>query len=980
MSELNFRNFDESIGKPSNPGKFLEAISKAIKLDTFERDAPKGYHRANNPLLKNFKEGFSLDGEYNRLVKEERKRGIDAKMELLDIINKVQRKKAKGTHITGKMLTQQKEKILEKGTQRNKKSVMNQINNYRIKDNSEMIKHLLMTTKIRAYMKRQLQKSYMIVDFMRKHPEKIHYDKEVILCIDCHGADLPRKIIQVKESENVRVFGAKESGKLTSGGIGYVHGDKYIDKGINFTGMMKHAVIDDSFNFINRPMRSRERFLEYYIKTKVSHSPDYFNSGIDNVTNKRMFFKTLTNDFGNFRPYMDHKYFLKDEPIDLTNNSKIDLENFFDSSTFFNKFSVLYSNINNDSKHTIQTNINDCDFIESSYWNEKLNITTYGEDVKYILLSDIITAFKKNGYKHIYILDFSCRDIPYVISKEFRDAIHHLQKLNDSYSESKKITMGQVINSTAIEKGSIRTVPIDPYSFIVSNEIAVNKINLKGGTGQYLDDSHLTYLYIDYLREDPFIAILKDLFIYDYNQKKIEGLNSIYQNLISNFSLNEKEKEHFEYWLISFYIFIMIGYLTPLFESNGDILILKGGKSFQLLADGTYPSEDIDVKILDSLQNKKNIAKVLADVLIHFIEDIYSTIKAKCPVSILDPDSSRQVNQNIYKLSYKYVKNSSSHPHFRAILDIDFKETDYGNDIERKLMDILTGVSPVVKQIPIVSFEHYTTFVYNVYPISTQLLEKDVLVSENGSQREELFKTYGEDIVNDIVISLKQFNTRGYITDEMNNTVNALASKYKLKPEEIYFINDKISEIEFYINKFSKPIEWLKQKYGEITLNNNIHIIANVERAKQKKLKQQRENEISRRNEMTDMSRHNEEAKQQRNKFLKEEAERSRIAQEEELARMAEQARKSQRKSEKKSRMTELKQMERENKNSQTYRQLYSQMLRNKIHKTKKKSKHNSPEPMSQRNLDMMRKLQLGTPGLRLTNRIKYFTRWLKGE
>jgi hypothetical protein len=220
--------------------------------------------------------------------------------------------------------------------------------------------------------------------------------------------------------------------------------------------------------------------------------------------------------------------------------------------------------------------------------------------------------------------------------------------------------------------------------------------------------------------------------------------------------------------LLSEYFMILLGHFTKIYESDGITLALKGGRSIQLLVDGAYKSDDMDIKIISTPEGKtkQEVAEEVANRLVSGL------LPVDYPLSIQTPNPKRPHTEGIYKIS---VMTSTG---FKALVDVDYRELECvePTSIQCRLKNILSELVTI----------QIGDLYYNTYSVETQRTEKEELIKEyKGTLRQGLIDALkGIDPVND-----KQF------IDELQKTFE------KMKPETGYLGGIPVSIIK-QINEF----------------------------------------------------------------------------------------------------------------------------------------------------------------------------------
>jgi hypothetical protein len=227
---------------------------------------------------------------------------------------------------------------------------------------------------------------------------------------------------------------------------------------------------------------------------------------------------------------------------------------------------------------------------------------------------------------------------------------------------------------------------------------------LKGGTRQIYIRNHVLAMFLTDL-----LNILQNP---DTNLSETHMYKMYTQIIPETIPEHSNKKQAIFTW----YFMILAGILTEKYEEEGNVFAIKGGRSIQLLVDGTHSSEDMDLKIIKTQHglSKQEFAKILVSEFVHNIPPKHLSIKP--------PD---ETNDTRYKISLQESVTGQKDSKYTALVDIDFKELNCNkgeHSIDCKLKKILTrneSVRVVVDD---------TILKYNTYPISIQIKEKQELI------------------------------------------------------------------------------------------------------------------------------------------------------------------------------------------------------------------------------------------------------------
>lgn len=635
--------------------------------------------------------------------------------------------------------------------------------------------HMLHISKIKRITKliNIIQQRYQTIKYnILSHSPPEQYEDEICLFILSHGSD--KKFINKRDGDtelfdNVRIFGLKDTHKNQPAGIdlNYIHDPNHkIRLYHNYPKIITELLSDDTFSY---SMSDRELLIESTLKTYYSF---FYRDFIDKYSQLESVIRHFINPpIGNFRPIVDHQWSTRSDPI-MANAS-------YPSGTFL----VLKSTKKEDIPHTCSYNGEITGYrnhLFNPYWKGKLGLET---NSSHLVLSELVEKLKSNGYKYVHIIDVSCRFNPHVYHTKtgVSNTIRQLQKhKKNNYS-------------IQVVKGPTRT-----HAKRLSSPYKILERPIGGSATKELSF------------KSP-IDELKDLLMEDIASTSPLSESHMYQIYKKIIPETKSDQPNRTKALYTWYFMILLGYFTEIYEiKHNAVLAIKGGRSIQLLINGEYKSEDLDIKIVEVFgsKTKKAVAKQLADDLSYGLSNL----------SILPPEQSKE---SIYKISL------SSDRGYMALVDVDFRELtcEKGEDsIECRLKNILSGVESVPIVINGLDFMEDTMLSYNTYPVSIQLMEKTELINEYKKGLKEDITSYfkdireqSKDILVDFFYNLKDYDGKsfsGTLMKHMNDFVDKLKDPNVTVSSINIFITEKNSNL-FYLHKFKRSYDELYKKIEE---------------------------------------------------------------------------------------------------------------------------------------------------------------------
>jgi hypothetical protein len=713
-----------------------------------------------------------------------------------------------------------------KQLEKNKKNFMNMFTKLGRKIppniNSRMQLLILRNTYIPSLIYRIQKKYQTIMNTVLANHTKKTYDKEITLFMYGHGMDIELKNHTMSPDcddlfRNVRIFGLKKTNREYPAAMHVEDENEQLRLYYNLKNIVIEMLMNDCFGI---SMKDRERLIEAIFKIHFAFFPnDFLTKYAKKISSIQRF---VNPEVGHFRPVMDHIWSIE---YDASINSGD-----YPSGTFLVVNSTIPEDINNTCRGNFTLDVNRegislNHLLRDPYWVSKLNLDIIMDKPsgkRYIVLSDLIWKLKRAGYEKIHIMDVSCRntDLEYPKSHSFTISNEYLQQIRSDYDDPP--TMGIITNkSSAIHPVSnpsrnpiLRRKPKLPPT-VVSTAIQRQRVerertcgieNKRGGADA---ETNLPTNLPTNVKRLPFSheSLLELLNADLQSTHSLEHTNmyKIYNKIIPNTPLLPNRRQTLYVW----YLMILLGHVADECEREEEcLLILKGGKSIQLLVDGNYDSTDIDIKILDietrspGAKSKQKIAEELALRLTQGLE--------KKEISILYPKGN--MNNTLYKISF------SDNTGFIPLVDIDFKElvcsAGKETEMECRLKRIFsrTETHPIfIDNLPFIQNE---TLNYNTYPVTIQIKEKTVLINE---YKEMLMKGINKDITTDtkLIIELMELfisfklARRGEITAEMMTKIAEKKYTEVIQTNIFTFISLFGLDPVFYIQKFVRGLEGL---------------------------------------------------------------------------------------------------------------------------------------------------------------------------
>ncbi len=307
---------------------------------------------------------------------------------------------------------------------------------------------------------------------------------------------------------------------------------------------------------------------------------------------------------------------------------------------------------------------------------------------------------------------------------------------------------------------------------------------------------------------------LRNLLDSDY-KTGTNHIHEIYQQIIpekGNYETREQE-------LLTQYFMILLGYYTNKYKSAK--LALKGGRSIQLLVDGMYNSEDMDIKIVkvSDSRTKQEVAKEVAETLV-------SGLPAEYGLSIQEPDPKRPLTEGIYKISMPGTIRR-----FKALVDVDYRELECQklvdpDSIQCRLQKILSNTETI--SIPAKVSNKPITFHYNTYSIETQIAEKEELIKEYDELLRKgiidaligIDKVKDKSFIDALHHKLRSMKIEtGYLGGVPANMITEMGEFFKNVQQEYkkyeamvmaYISHTGVGEV-FLLNKFERSLRQLKR-------------------------------------------------------------------------------------------------------------------------------------------------------------------------
>lgn len=611
----------------------------------------------------------------------------------------------------------------------------------------------------------KIQKRYQNIKnkILNHKPSTQPYKNEICLFVFSHGSDTKfyRKPIHESEElfENVRIFGLKDTNRVYPAALNLtsMYTGQHIKVYHDYQKIITELLSNETFSY---SMKDRERLIESTFKTYYSHIPRNLIEQYHQTDSGTRYF--INPPIGNFRPVLDHKWSLVLDP------------EFVDTSYPTATFLALKTTKQDDIDHTCAFNADitniDNNLFKSPFWAEKLGLN---KDKPHILLSELVRKLKEYGYEHIHIIDISCRGSFYK-DKEVLNSIKFLQHRKNDYTE--EVTKSPIRVSQAKEPKLFNYLPTIK--------------SIKGGASTE-----------EFVLKSP-IEQLKDYLIHDLDKPLSETyMYQIYKKIIPETKPDEPNKKKAIY---TWYFMILLGYYTEIYEREyGAEIAVKGGRSIQLLIDGNYKSDDLDIKVLDGGDKpKQEIARLLSEELTQGLPNL----------SVLKPGPR---NEGIYKISL-------SENGFIPLVDIDFRELscDKGpKTIECRLKNILTHVEPTTVFVDGLDFMEDTILSYNTYPITIQITEKMELIREYDYALNYNINHHFKNINEFQKYNLIQFFYSFFDLTKKENDPSKLAkaitgysSASGINEQQLvrFIQTTKLSDI-FYLEKFNRALKGLQQ-------------------------------------------------------------------------------------------------------------------------------------------------------------------------
>lgn len=662
---------------------------------------------------------------------------------------------------------------------------------------------------IRSLVNRLQTKYQTIMNAVLTNYTKKTYNKEITLFMYGHGMDMQLKnnmkspICNQDLFHNVRIFGLKRTNRHYPAAMHLEDEDEELRFYYNFKNIIYEMLINQCFEM---SMKDRERLIEAIFKVHFAFFPDKLLSKYPKLMSSIQHF--INPEVGHFRPVMEHLWSIEH---DTSINS---------GEHPTGTFMVINSTIPEDIPHTCNGNkiidvnrqgMSPNHLLKDPYWINKLRldvITDTHSGDRYLLLSELIWKLKSSGYEKIHIVDVSCRatDIKYVKGHQVTAATDYIQQLRSDYDDP--LTIGSTITAPYSPIINPRRFPImrrklkRPPAIVsatIQRQRSEKQTTCVQKAGAFSIPKHTSLLPFN---QDALLQLLREDLRSTHSLEHTH-MYKMYKKIIPNTPLLQNRTQALYIW----YLMLVLGYIGDEYERQEEcILILKGGKSIQLLVDGRYDSTDIDIKILDiegrpsDAKSKKEIAEELAHKLSYGLSNI----------SILPPNP--ELNNTIYKVTL--VQNGEK----IALVDIDFKELVCSEGKEDEMECRLKRIFSRIETNPIfidnLPFIQSYTLNYNTYPVTIQIKEKTELIKEyRRLLREGINKKITEDpVITDelekLFISFELGKPR-YFTGDMLQKLAALKYSKDIIDKIHVFISDLGLGPVFFIQKFERGLNGL---------------------------------------------------------------------------------------------------------------------------------------------------------------------------